>query len=120
MTSDGGLGSSLVGERIVVGQHQWMVTKLLGEGKYRIDRSYMPFSLSRPCPSSRHDPCIFSLVLNVFVAAVVVVVLQRWILLRVLSERADRWIQPAVDDDDDDHKWIVVAPRRRRRGGCRQ
>jgi hypothetical protein len=34
MASDGGLGSALVGEKIVIGQRSLHVSRLLGEGKY--------------------------------------------------------------------------------------
>jgi len=34
MTSEGGLGAALVGEKITIGQRNWTVSKLLGEGKY--------------------------------------------------------------------------------------
>lgn len=39
MASDGGLGSALVGERLVVGTRTLHVSKLLGEGEYFVGYS---------------------------------------------------------------------------------
>lgn len=95
--TDGGLGTSLVGEKIVINSKSVAVMRLLGEGKRKVGRGFesgssscctahTPFNAHAMCRGCSSYSRLFLGYFLIFVNCCLLRYLQRWVFLCIFSQ----------------------------------